>query len=76
MSAFIALGPDQEDNPTLPVAQALKPKLAVAGAGIFHRDHRRVKDAFQFREINSVLADVRAALGFVPSDHDKNVDAF
>ena len=70
-----ARGPDQEDNFTLPHAQALQPKFTVAWAIIFHRDHRVVEDGFQFRKINLVLPDVFPSLRLIPSDHAQTVYA-
>jgi hypothetical protein len=68
--------PDQENDAALPQAQALQPKLTVAFAIVFHRDHRVVKDGFQFGEIDPVLSDVLTSLWLIPRDHDQTVYAF
>ena len=75
MSAFIALGPDQEDDASSPEREALQSKLTVVFTVVFQRDHRRVEGTFQLCEIDAVLLEVRAALGLVPGDHLQTVDA-
>ena len=72
MSAFVALGPDKEDDPPAPEAEALKPLLTVAFPIVFFRGHVGVEDRFKLCEVDSMLAKVRSAFRLVPRDHDSN----
>lgn len=72
---FTAWSPDNKDNSTAPHAQALQPQLAVVLPVIFHRDHREIEDRLEFSKIDSMFAEILAALRFIPRDHAGNVDA-
>jgi hypothetical protein len=58
-----------------PHAEALKAKFAVALAAAFQRDHGKVEDRLEFREVDLVLAHVLDALRFIPADHSQHVYA-
>jgi len=47
MGTIIALGPDQDDDGSLPARQAFQPLLALSLAAVFHGHHRRIKDTLE-----------------------------
>ena len=67
--------PNQKYDPAAPHGKALEPRLAIALTVVFHSDHRGVENGVEFREIDSMLPNVLAALRLIPRDHGETVYA-
>jgi hypothetical protein len=68
-AAFGPFRPHQKHYPITEPAKTLEPRFTIPIAPIFHGNHWKIEDTFEFRKIDPVVPEVLDALVFIPGEH-------